>query len=88
MRWTMPVPDVKDIAAVFHCHGVFIGGTKTRAVWSFGWLRTSRLAELTGHEVPTFTWILATESGKKIETWKGYANDLPKRFRAVLNKEL
>lgn len=77
---------------IMHHHGECMGFSKDRAVWRFGFVATSKLARAfdcsitTGDNEHGFAWVIATRrTGVVIETWRGWANNLPDKFKRVID---
>lgn len=68
--------------------GELIGLSKTRAVWRYGFLPDSDAHKAYGVSTPEFYWAIAKHNGDVLETFTGYAFQLPDRFKAILNARL
>lgn len=66
-----------------------VGMTDKHAIWRFGFLPHSEAATAYGCAISDgegFVWVLATRrTGKVLDTCRGYALDLPARFRRVID---
>lgn len=64
-----------------------VGCTKSRAVIRYGFLQGSDNA--LAHKVfsQSFTWLLIDEHSRVLDRYEGFAWNLPKRYRAIIEKD-
>ncbi len=98
MRATPPYPEVPGDnyevigllrERIMARSGDCLGMNERLAVWRFGFLPNSEAANAYGVAVEDgegFLWILATrKTGKVRASFRGYALDLPREFRTVID---
>jgi hypothetical protein len=62
-----------------------VGFDRTKAVWCFGFLADSDAAKAYGVQSETFIFVLADHGGEVIDTFTGFAFNLPSQFKDVIN---
>lgn len=72
--------------------GTLMGFSKDEAVWRFGTMSGSRIAEVFGVSITEdddnhgFLWVLATRGGQTVkETFRGWATHMPAHFQTVID---
>lgn len=92
MKPVKPIADVPgdDEGRIMGRAGNIIGYSKTRIVWRYGFLKDSPFAKATGVNVSgnRFRFVLAKPNGDILETFDGVAINMPKRFKAIIGKDL
>lgn len=76
-------------------NGTCMGMNRDTAVWRFGQMVESEAARAYGVNIVEndevgygFLWVLATrKTGKVLREWRGYAIQMPKKFRQVIEWE-
>lgn len=72
--------------------GNCMGVDANHSVWRFGFGKASRMADAFGCTIPDFPeldeygflWVIARRQGGKImQTWRGWANEMPKNYRDI-----
>jgi hypothetical protein len=68
--------------------GAIVGFSRTRAVWRFGFLPGSDSAQAHGIAADEFLFVLADYRGEILATFNGFALNLPKRFKKVIDSSI
>lgn len=91
MRACTPYPEIigDNDERVMARSGSLVGFNLTHAVWRYGFLPESESAKVHGvNSGSGFVWVLATrKTGKIKEAYHGFALELPRNFREVIEWE-
>jgi hypothetical protein len=68
--------------------GELTGLSKTRAVWRFGFLPDSDHARAYGVQTDSFVWIISDHAGNVLDSFNGYAIELPARYKSIIDSKL
>lgn len=84
--------DNKDIKSPYYRimarYGNLVGWSRSRVVWRFGFLRDSDFHKAFGVYKDVFLWVMSSFCGEHImETFEGFACELPDNFKNIIDKK-